>query len=117
MIVKSGGRWKRSAISRNLIWAGLIRADLRLAEPDLTRFPPSEYIEEAAERPAVRCPQTLEGLDNQSGASVSPSVLTSGAGNHSERNSRGPKEFTQTPCQPWSACNARWPAQRMTGFR
>jgi hypothetical protein len=39
-----------------------IWADLCLAEPDLTWFPPGEYIEEAAKRSAVRGPQAVEGL-------------------------------------------------------
>ena len=38
-----------------------VRADLRLAEPDLAGFPPGEHIEEAAERSAVRSPQTRLG--------------------------------------------------------
>jgi len=40
-----------------------IRADLRLIEFDLAWFPPGEYIEEAAERSAVRGSQSFESRE------------------------------------------------------
>ena len=78
-----------------------VRADLRLTEPDLPGSRQANTSKKPPSVPPFAALRRSKASTAQAGAPASASVLAAGAGNHSERSSRRPKEFTHTPCQPW----------------